>query len=196
MKKSIIIFVLLALSACKTTPTTPTSQAESKPTSITSTNEVVTLSKPKTAKLKIESEVNSSIVYLDEGKWKHKKVTKNDDETEYAFDLKNAVVSSKLITEKIPLSKDILAKAAVINAAALDPDVKVVKKEDRIINGNDVVYMEMLASNKDLDFKLFGVYHSNKQGSTQLVVFTLKDLAEDYDEEIQGLLSGFDVASK
>ena len=56
--------------------------------------------------------------------------------------------------------------------------------------------MEMLSSAKGLDFKLFGVYHSNEAGSTQLVVFTLKDLVEDYNEQIQGLLAGFDVVKK
>ena len=84
----------------------------------------------------------------------------------------------------------------LFNMRKVDPNAKVVKQEKRKINGNDVIYMEMLSSAKGLEFKLFGVYHSNESGSTQLVVFTLKDLEKDYNEQIQGLLAGFDVVKK
>ena len=196
MKKALVILTLLILSACKSTPTSPDkSQVESKAVTSNSTD-VVTLSKPQSAKFKIESKVNSSVVYLDDSNWKVEKVQKENANSEYNFTLDNTAVSGRLVTEKVALNSKILTKAALFNMRKIDPNAKVVKQEKRNINGNDVIYMEMLSSAKGLDFKLFGVYHSNEAGSTQLVVFTLKDLVEDYNEQIQGLLAGFDVVKK
>ena len=204
MKKTIVILTLLVLSACKSTPTSPdNNQLESKAVTSSSTstpdnsvNEVVTLSKPQSANLKIKSKVNSTIVYVDDSSWKFEKILKENTNAEYNFTLENTAVSGRLVTEKIALNPKILTQAALFNMRKVDPNAKVVKQEKRKINGNDVIYMEMLSSAKGLEFKLFGVYHSNESGSTQLVVFTLKDLEKDYNEQIQGLLAGFDVVKK
>ena len=190
MKTNIIVFLsLLILSACGTTSTTNQTESKSQAEKETQTVSIVQLA----------SDVNSSIVYINENKWSYKKITKADDPSEYSFEFNEqskGFVSGKLITEKLTIDVQTLTKAAYINAAQSDPDVQIIKKEERTINGNDVIYMEMAGAVDGIKFTYYGVYHSNKYGVTQLVTYLLSDTAEIFHGEIQDFLSGFDVAKK
>ena len=190
MNKSIIIILsFLALSACATQTTTE--QTENIP-------KIVTISKSKAANFQLKSAVNSSVVFLNEDKWLYEKVPEEGSATEYNFQVKDnskGVILGRMITEKVSPDLQLLTKAAVANAAKADSNVHILKKEFRKINGNDVIYMEMAVNPDGTPFTIYGVYHSNKYGSTQLLGVSESKTPEVL-REIQDFLSGFDTTSK
>ena len=188
-KNIIIILSFLILSACTTKATTE--QTEKKP-------ETVSLSKPEAASLQLKSAINSSVIFINEDKWQYQKVTKEGSATEFNFQIKDNrkdVIVGRMITEKISPDLQFLTKVAFDNAAKADPDAQILRKEFRNINGNEVIYMEMAVNTDSTPFTIYGVYHSNKDGATQLLGVS-ESTTPEVIKEIQDFLSGFDTVNK
>ncbi len=112
---------------------------------------------------------------------------------EYTFELKNGDLYAMAISEEIEMDVEELAKTALENAKGVAPDTKVIKKEYRTVNGNKVIYMEMVGTIQSIKFKYLGYYFSNASGSTQYLTYTGTNLEAKYKTEINNFLNGFSV---
>lgn len=135
------------------------------------------------------TKTNSSFA-IDPKKWKFEK---SEDITEYTFQFKNSDLYGMVISEQVEIKVEELVKIAVDNAKGVAPDIKVVKKEYRVLNGNKVIYMEMIGTIQSIKFKYFGYYFSNSSGSTQYLVYTGANLEKKYKADISIFLNGFSV---
>ena len=196
MKINIIVLLFsLFLSACATTPQSNQTQTSSK-----SANKGASVPKPTPSILEISSDVNSAILYLNENKWSYESVDDPNNPTEYLFDFKGTkpggFLSGKLITEEIDADVQLLTRVAHLNAKKIDPNIQIILKEPRTINNVEVIYMEMLGRTEEgLDAKIMGIYHTDQNGATQLVVFALKHVADRRYDDIQQFFSGFAIAN-
>jgi len=68
------------------------------------------------------------------------------------------------------------------------------KKEYRIVNGNKVIYMEMIGTIQSVKFKYLGYYYSNSSGSTQYLANTSTNLVDKYKTDINNFLNGFSIS--
>ena len=121
-------------------------------------------------------------------------VKKNDnghDFAEYTFELKSGDLYAMAISEEVEIQVEELAKIALENAQGAAPDTRVVKKEYRNVNGNKVIYMEMVGTIQSIKFKYLGYYHSNASGSTQYLAYTSENLVSKYQSDIDNFLNGF-----
>ena len=57
------------------------------------------------------------------------------------------------ISEQVEIDVEELVKIAFDNAREAAPDTEVVKKEYRTVNGNKVIYMEMVGTIQSIKFK-------------------------------------------
>jgi len=126
-------------------------------------------------------------------KWKFKKNKNGHESAEYTFELKNGDLYAMAISEEIEMDVEELAKTALENAKGVAPDTKVIKKEYRTVNGNKVIYMEMVGTIQSIKFKYLGYYFSNASGSTQYLTYTGTNLEAKYKTEINNFLNGFSV---
>jgi len=145
--------------------------------------------KPKAASFLLKSTKNNSAYWINTNKWSFKKAA-NNPEAEYEFVLKGEDLYGMAIAEGVEISVESLTDIAVTNAKNVAPDIKIVKKEYRNVNGKKVVYMEMKGTAQSIKFTYLGYYYSNASGSTQLVLYTGTNLVNKYRSEINNLLNG------
>jgi hypothetical protein len=138
------------------------------------------------------SKTNSSFS-INPKKWKFKKNKNGEEASEYTFQLKNGDLYGMVISEQVEIDVKELVKIAFDNAKAAAPDTEVVKKEYRTVNGNKVIYMEMVGTIQSIKFKYFGYYYSNSSGSTQYLAYTSTNLVNKYKTQIDKFLNGFSV---
>jgi hypothetical protein len=149
-------------------------------------------SKPDSSTFLLKSSKNNSAFWVDANKWSFKKAATNA-EAEYEFQLKDNDLYGLVITEAIQIPIESLSDLAFENAKNVAPDISVVNKEYRYVNGHKVIYMEMSGTMQGIKITYFGYYYSDESGSTQWMAFTGTSLAEKYMQEISDFLNGLDV---
>jgi len=206
--KTIYIFVFLLIS----------SLAYSNQKAVTDTGEVVILNDDKTWKflnepedpfLKLttnkkhfkknenstfllKSKRNESAFWIDTKKWTFSKSDKSG-EAEYQFQSKGADLYAMAIAESIQVDLVALTNIALARAKSAASDIKVLKKEYRIVNNKKVIYMEMSGTIQSIKFTYLGYYYASPKGATQLVVYTGSNLVDRYKDEIHNLLNGLTI---
>ena len=112
---------------------------------------------------------------------------------QYEFKNKNKDLYALAITERIKIDLENLTQIAFQNAKNVAPEIKIITREYRIVNGIKVIYMQMDGTVQGIKFSYFGYYYSDKSGSTQLLVYTASNLADKYKIEIENFLNGLSI---
>lgn len=109
---------------------------------------------------------------------------------EFSFENKGKDLYGLLLTEKIKIPIETLIKVAYNNAIEAAPDLKIIEKESRNVNGLDVIMMKMSGTIQGITFIYYGYYFTNTKGSYQFLTYTSNDLFEVYETEMVRLLNG------
>jgi hypothetical protein len=142
------------------------------------------------------SQKNDASVWIDPKKWSFTKSIDASDFSEFKFKLKGSDLHAMLISEQIEIKIDSLAKLALKNAKDFAPDAKILDREMRFVNNSNVMKMRIGASMESIDFIYTGYYFSSKNGTTQLLVYTSKNLTERHKAEIDEFLNGLEFHGK
>jgi hypothetical protein len=67
---------------------------------------------------------------------------------------------------------DAFPDIALENARKVAPDAKIVLKENRIVNGKQVLVMQLDGTTSHIPFRFYGYYYGGSSGTIQLVTFT------------------------
>ncbi len=129
---------------------------------------------------------------LNPKKWSFSK-NEQGEAAEYNFKLKAEDLYAMAITEQLEIAIEALANIAVENARDAAPDIRVTKKEYRMVNGLKMIYMEMEGTIQQVKFTYLGYYYSDASGSVQYLAYTGTNLVNQYREEISRLLNGLVV---
>jgi hypothetical protein len=130
-------------------------------------------------------------VWINPAKWSYSKTKESTTvPSEYSFSLKGEDAYGMIIPERIEIPLDELSNIAFLNAKNNAPDVEIVKKEVRKINGINVIFMQMEGTMKGIKFVYLAYYYSFENGSIQFVVYTSKSLLERYKSSMTELLNG------
>jgi len=146
--------------------------------------------KPAKSSFLLKSTRNHSAYWINTDKWSFKKTKSSDDASEYTFQLKNKALYAMAITEEISIPIASLIEIAFNNAKDVAPDVNIISKEYRVVNGKKVVFLEMAGTLDGIKFTYRGYYYSDKFGTTQLVAYTSTNLVQKYETEINNFLNG------
>jgi hypothetical protein len=129
-------------------------------------------------------------IWINPKSWSFKKGT-DEDAGEFVFEKKGEDLYAMLISEKVEIPIPNLIDIAFENAKSASPDVRVVKKEYRNVNGVQVLMMQMAGTIQGIRFTYYGYYYSNSNGTIQLLTYTSESLFNDYLDEIELFLNGF-----
>lgn len=166
-----------------------TLSAESEKALVKLTTNKTPFKKPNRATFLLKSTNNDSAFWLNTKIWSFTKDTTNKD-AEYEFKLKGKDLYAMAITERVEVAEESLADIALSNARSVAPDIRIIKKEYRIVNGKKVIYMEMSGTMQSIKITYLSYYFSSPSGSTQLVTYTGSSLVNSYKNEILDLLNG------
>jgi hypothetical protein len=98
-----------------------------------------------------------------------------------------------VITERLQLSLDALKRVVLTNARNAAPNAKIILEEKRVVNGVEVLCMQITGTTQDIHFRYFGYYYAGKAGTIQVVTYTGENLFEEYEPDFQGLLNGLEA---
>ncbi|MEO6130559.1 MAG: hypothetical protein ABIQ02_01835 [Saprospiraceae bacterium] len=127
--------------------------------------------------------------YINPKKWTFKKAGETE-AAEYEINHTDLGLYGMMITEKLDLPLESLANIALDNARDAAPDVRVMQKEYRYINGLKVLMMRMTGTIQDIKFSYYGYYYSTPKGATQFLVYSSEDIVNENIGEIEQLLNG------
>jgi hypothetical protein len=114
-----------------------------------------------------------------------------NDVFEYQFRKKQDDLYAMLITERLQIPIESLKTIAIENAKKAAPDIKVVKEEYRVVNGQKVLLIQLAGTIQGIKFVYYGYYYSNESGTIQLLNYTSENLLKSNLLEIELFLNGF-----
>jgi len=129
-------------------------------------------------------------LWINPKKWRFSKAPLTS-AAEYTFEIKNDDIQAMLITEKIEIPVENLIQIAYENALDAAPDARVIKQEYRVVNGIDVIMMQITGTISGIKFIYYSYYYSNASGSYQLVSYTSQNLFEASKKDMEDFLNGF-----
>jgi hypothetical protein len=128
--------------------------------------------------------------YFDHSAWLKEKIT-NDEAKEYAFTRKNAFVYAMVIPEKVQLSMLQLRSAALDNALAATPDMRIVYEEKCLVNSIPCEKVIMKGTLKESAFTYYCLYYAGKNEVVQVITYCASEDFEQYRKDMDGFLNGF-----
>ena len=139
----------------------------------------------------LKSSKTHAAFWIDPKKWTFKKNENGHESAEYTFTVKGSDLYAMVISEQLEIKLEDLVDIAVSNARGAAPDIKVTKKEYRMVNEHKVIYMEMEGTIQSIRFTYLGYYYSDSFGSTQYLTYTGSSLVQKYRQDIDNFLNGF-----
>jgi hypothetical protein len=121
---------------------------------ISQTGTVPEYRKPNAATQRVQAPIGDFAVWLDPTKWKR---AKSDDPNRLQFENVNGEAWFAIITERIGISTDALADIAFANAKEASPDARIIMQEKRIVNGREILALQIDGSMKKIPFSLLRV---------------------------------------
>jgi hypothetical protein len=80
------------------------------------------------------------------------------------------------------------------NAQSVDPQARIVFRQQRRVNGVDVRFLKIEAEVDSVPMVYWGCFYGGEYGTVQVVTYTAKTLLPEYEEAFMDLLSGFMVS--
>lgn len=148
--------------------------------------------RPTSSTFQITSKKVNVGVHINPKKWAFEKGEDNEP-AEFRFQLKDKDAYGMLIAEKIEIPIENLKKIAVENARSVAPDIRIVKLEQRTVNGLKVLLMQMNGTMQGVQFTYYGYYYSFKGGTIQLLTYTSQNLLDEYKPDMEDFLNGFEL---
>ncbi|MCB1581724.1 MAG: hypothetical protein R3E90_00190 [Marinicella sp.] len=146
-------------------------------------------SAPSNANFQLKSNRTDVAFKFDPKQWNFSK-DEQGEAAEYNFKLKSGDLYAMAITEQLEIALETLVDIAVDNARDAAPDIQVVTKEYRNVNGLKVIYMEMEGAIQKVRFTYLGYYYSDASGSVQYLAYTGTNLVQKYRKDIDQFLNG------
>lgn len=117
------------------------------------------------------------------------------DQNRLRLHLKSGDGYALLIAEGIEIPPDALQSIALENAKEAAPDAKIVSQSHRLINGKDVLAMQITGTIKGIQFIYDGYYYGGPEGTVQLLTYTGQNLFEKLKPDLEELLNGLDIGA-
>jgi hypothetical protein len=103
---------------------------------------------------------------------------------------KNGAIYGMVIAERLPLNLEAAKKIALYNAQKAAPDVQVVMEEKRVVNGVEMIAMQLSGSIQEVPFTYLGNYYGDKSGVIQVICFTVTPAFKDREQDCLNFING------
>lgn len=131
-----------------------------------------------------------ALFWMDGARWKEQSreggrvVFLGDDEKSFGM-----IVSEGL--GGVPTSS--MKNVALTNAKKLDPDARVVFEERRVINGRELLYLEMDVTGQGIPFRFTGYYHGGTKSNLQVIGYTVRGEFEATRKGLEEFINGIEI---
>ncbi|NEQ51810.1 MAG: caspase family protein [Leptolyngbya sp. SIO3F4] len=151
-----------------------------------------TVNVDKTGKTFQKSENFKFGVWYDKTSWTNPNYNLNS-MAEIQFATFNDEAWGMVIAEKGNFTLESLKNAVVANANRVATDVKLVKNVKKLINGKEMLQIEVEAKISDLEFVYFGNLYVDQGFAVQFLSYTSKELFPKHRAKMDSLISGIEI---
>jgi len=130
-------------------------------------------------------------IRYDGQKWKQKPT---NDPTRFEFTHAKGDGYVVVIAERTGIPTDTIADIALNNIKKEDPYARMTLKQMRRVGGVDVWFQVVEATVNRIPVTYYGYYYGGQAGTIQVLLFTARNLVNDYDHDFMEFLNGLRVA--
>lgn len=131
------------------------------------------------------------VFYYGPDKWSQ---GNSDDPAKTTFNHKDGELFGSVIYERPQMSLDLLMQAAISNARKVSPSAEITSREYRVVNGKEMLCLQMSLKVQGTDFIFLGYYCSSAAGSIQVVTYTFANLFDNYQAEATAFMDGITIS--
>jgi hypothetical protein len=145
------------------------------------------------AKQRITTSIDDFALWVDETKWKP---VKSDSPRRLNFMNVNGTSWATVVSERLAVPTETLRDIVVTNLEKTASDTRIIREEKRIVNGREILALQMSGTFKNIPFMYFGYYHGGTSGAIQVLTSTPTG---EFDRNFKGLtdfLNGLEVSDK
>ncbi len=140
----------------------------------------------------IKTAIGDFVIWVDETQW----TCKPEKTDALRFLHAHGDAGARVITTRPGIPTDRLKDVALANARKIDPNAKIVFEEKRLVNGREVLALQIAATAKGIPFRYFGYYHGGTSGAIQMVAYTVESAFSDSLETFTDFLNGLEILDK
>jgi hypothetical protein len=99
-----------------------------------------------------------------------------------------------MLTDKtggIPTSA--MKELALRNSQRIDPNARITREERRIVNGREVLYLEIILTQNSIPIRFAGYYHGGVKSNIQVVSYGVATEFERYQSEVNEFINGIEI---
>jgi hypothetical protein len=97
----------------------------------------------------------------------------------------------RVISEKVSIPTNALKEIALENAKKADPNARVTFEERRVVNGRQLICLQIEGIIRNIPFRYYGYYYGGSSGTIQVITYTIQTsfdkLFSDFTEFLNGL---------
>jgi hypothetical protein len=152
-----------------------------------------TFVKSTAATTRIQLPFGKFALWIDASQWKQ---TKTEEVGIAMFTNTNGQGWAKIITERISMPLDALRDVAVSNFREADQNTKGVLEEKRVVNGRQVLAIQMDATYKKIPVRFYGYCYAGTSGEIQVWTFTTQSLFAENADGFTRFLNGVEISDQ
>jgi len=146
--------------------------------------------KASSASMRVAMPYGDAVLWIDPSKWKEA----SRKEGQIIFRHSNGKLFGLVQSENlggIPTAS--MKDVALLNAQKMDPNATAVVEERRVVNGREMLYLEMKATQANIPFHFAGYYHGGVKSDLQVLAYTLESEFTAGKPELEEFINGLEV---
>ncbi len=128
--------------------------------------------------------------WIDPKKWTFGKGGVNNESADFELECKDKSLEGVIISEPAEIPIESYVGIALENGRKAAPDLKIIDKEYRIVNGLKILHLKMEGTQVGVKFKYSTYYYSNSTSTIQFLVASYANSMTKYATDVDELLNG------
>jgi hypothetical protein len=146
--------------------------------------------KASNASMRVTMPYGDAVLSIDPSKWKE--ASRKDGQI--IFRHSNGKLFGLVQSENLGgIPTGSMKEVALLNAQKMDPNATAFTEERCMVNGREVLYLELKATRANIPFHFAGYYHGGVKSDLQVVAYTLESEFNAAKPELEEFINGLDV---
>jgi hypothetical protein len=148
--------------------------------------------RPKQSTSKVVFNKSKFVVYYNPELWKK---YNQDQPTRQMYQHKDGDGYAIVIAERMQVTLESLKNVALSNAKSAAPDARIVLEESRVVNGINVLVLQIKGTIQGMAVTYMGYYYAGSEGCIQVLTYTTDNLFSEFKNDFQDILNGLSIES-
>jgi hypothetical protein len=138
----------------------------------------------------VVADFGDATLWLDPAKW----IEYSKEPGAISFNHVNKHVLGWMLTDKTGgIRTSAMKEMALRNSQRMDPNARITREEHRIVNGREVLYLEIILTQNSVPIRFAGYYHGGLKSNLQVVSYSVAAEFEKYQSEVNEFMNGIEI---